>query len=89
MPDADLFFIKDVLQHWTSDVVEGWVNSFFAAKPNARLIVANCSHQHSDERHLKTGGFAPLNGDKFPLNKFSPKELLSWDFSKKAYQLSI
>lgn len=85
-PTADVYFIKDVLQHWTSDVVLAWLRRFFDRRPGARLLMVNCGGQAGD-RVLTTGGFAPIDGDKYPLSEFNAELLFSWD-TKRLYQVT-
>lgn len=82
-PDADVYLIKDVLQHWPSDKVYQWLTDFFASNPDSKLIVVNCNHQ-SGPRDLNMGGFVPLHADYYPLVAFDCTHLFSWH-SKTAY----
>jgi hypothetical protein len=86
LPDADVFFCKDVLQHYSSGSVVSFLTTFFQRFPDAHLLVVNCNYQTTNERRVDVGGFAPLNGLLHPLNKFSPMELFSWD-TKTVYRL--
>lgn len=82
-PKADIYFIKDVLQHWESDTVYNWLNSFFSSNPSSKIILVNCNYQ-SGPRQLSVGGFYPLNKDYYPLIAFDCEHLMSWD-SKSVY----
>jgi hypothetical protein len=88
LPDGDVYFVKDVLQHWPSATVDAWLRAFFAARPAAHLLVCNCSAgQRSAHRDIDApGGAAPLHGDFPPLAAFGPVELLSWQ-TKTLYRL--
>ncbi len=85
VPDADLFLMKDVLQHWPSATIEAWLRRFFRAKPDAHLLVVNCNYQQG-LRELEPGGFVPLSGAQYPLSLFAPESLFTWQ-TKTIYLL--
>jgi hypothetical protein len=82
-PAADVYLIKDVLQHWPSDKVYQWLSDFFVSNPKSKIIVVNCNHQ-SGSRNLNMAGFVPLHADYYPLVAFDCTHLFSWH-SKTAY----
>jgi 2-polyprenyl-3-methyl-5-hydroxy-6-metoxy-1,4-benzoquinol methylase len=86
LPAADVFFCKDVLQHYPSDVIVAFLTNLFARFPDAHVLVANCNYQATDERVLQVGGFVPLSGLHVPLRLFKPRALLSWH-TKTLYRL--
>jgi hypothetical protein len=88
LPEADLYIVKDVLQHWPSNTINAWLTAFFRGRPDARLVAINCWRQRGDDRTCyRAGDFAELDGAMEPLKWFSPVELFQWH-SKKAYLLS-
>jgi len=86
LPRGDVVFVKDVLQHHTSEAVDAWLRAFFAARPDAHLLVANCAYQRG-ARVLAPGGFVPLDGGQLPLAAFAPREVFAWE-TKRVYALS-
>lgn len=79
LPEGDLYWAKDVLQHWPDDEIVSWLDRFFAAKPDATLLVCNCSHQATTPRVLDSRWhFAPLSGSLPPLCDYSPQMLFQW-----------
>lgn len=88
IPQADLYVMKDVLQHWPSDTIAGFLRRFFQCKPTAHFIAINCNQQKSFERKLDAQyNFAPLHGKYYPLRLFQPTELFSWN-EKTLYRLN-
>lgn len=87
IPVADLYWAKDVLQHWPTGDIEAFLDRFFAARPRARLVVCNCAGQTSHHRRLDAvWRFAPLAGDRRPLAAYSPELLFAWG-GKHVYRL--
>lgn len=86
VPAADLYFMKDVLQHWPNSEIERFLDAFFHHRPTAHLLVANCAYQKTDRRALDSAYFAPLSGDYMPLRRYRPVELFGWD-AKRLYRL--
>jgi hypothetical protein len=88
IPEAGLYWCKDVLQHWPSGTISDFLGGFFAARPAARLLVCNCAGQTSDVRTLDDRWhFAPLDGTRPPLSAFRPVLLFAWG-GKHVYSLS-
>ena len=86
LPDADLYFVKDVLQHWPSDMIDGWLKAFFKVRPRARLLTINDSEQ-GRERIVQVGGWGGLDGERLPLSGYDAQELFAWG-GKKSYVLT-
>jgi len=87
IPAGDLYWAKDILQHWPSDNVVAFLDRFFAARPDAHLVVVNCDRQTTDLRELDARWhFAPLAADRPPLLAYRPVPLFSWQ-GKTAHRL--
>lgn len=87
LPAADLYWAKDVLQHWTDDAITGFLDRLFAVRPRARVVVCNCTGQRPGPRRLDARWhFAPLDGERHPLAAYQPEHLFAWD-RKKVYRL--
>jgi hypothetical protein len=94
IPNSDLYFIKDVLQHWPNENIVLWIDTFFRKKPNSNLIIVNCDLEnirqlpqwvnHTSDRNMKIGEFKPLCKKHYPLSKYDIVELFSYD-TKKIY----
>lgn len=78
LPEGDLYWAKDVLQHWSSEQVETWLARFFAARPAAHLVVCNCSGQRGRRRLDSRWRFAPLSASQPPLAAWRPEVLFEW-----------
>lgn len=87
LPEADVYLIKDVLQHWTSDDVNQFLVELLIARPSAEVLVINCVNQETDKRDIQTGQFEPLNKSRYPLNEFNVEELFAFH-SKVVYRIS-
>jgi len=88
LPAADLYWAKDVLQHWPDGTIERFLDRFFGARPTARLVVCNCSGQAAAIRVLDDRWhFAPLDGARPPLLAFGPERLFRWG-GKDVHRLS-
>ncbi len=99
IPDADLYYIKDVLQHWPNNYVVKFLDEFFTNKPKGKLVVLNCDlanirkiphhKNHSSSREgMEIGCFRPLSQNHYPLSEYSTTEIFSWD-TKKAYIVGL
>lgn len=87
VPVADVYLLKDVLQHWPDEHITAYLRAFFLARPEAHVLVANCCGQQTDNRTVDgVARFAPLDGERWPLRAFKPQELFNWR-SKKLYRL--
>lgn len=78
IPAGDLYWAKDVLQHWPDETIVRFVTGFFAARPDARLVVTNCSGQTGPRRLDDRWHFAPLAAGLEPLARFRPEVLMTW-----------
>ena len=94
IPNSDLYFIKDVLQHWPNSSISPWLDNFFNKKNNSSLIIVNCDLEnirqlpqwkdHSPDRTMEIGGFKPLSKNHSPLSNYNIDEIFSHD-TKKVY----
>lgn len=78
LPAADLYWAKDVLQHWPDDAIVSFLGRLFAARPAAHIVVANCSNQTGPRRLDDRWHFAPLAAGLNPLARFRPEVLMTW-----------
>lgn len=78
LPLADLYWAKDVLQHWPDAAIVTFLDALFAARPRAHVVVANCSGQSGPRRLDPHWHFAPLSPHLDPLARFHPEPLMEW-----------
>jgi trans-aconitate methyltransferase len=79
LPDADLYIVKDVLQHWNSDTARDFLRRFFKSRPHADILAVNCNDQTSDSRDIcNRTSFSPMSADRYPLSLFNPESLMWW-----------
>ncbi len=81
---ADLYIIKDVIQHWPNKNIIKFIKKLIKSKKVKYILITNCSHQTNDN-DIKFGDWRPLHPFKYPLNKF-PLTIL-FKFSTKTTSL--
>lgn len=76
--DAELYVIKDVLQHWSNKSIEIFLDKL--VKKNVKyVIVTNCCNQSHDYQDTGDGQGRPLSANYFPLKKYNPKILFNYN----------
>lgn len=78
IPAADLYWAKDVLQHWPDDAIVRFLDALFAARPQAHVVVVNCSGQIGPRSLDARYHFAPLSPGMEPLARYHPQPLMEW-----------
>lgn len=78
LPAADIYWAKDVLQHWPDEAIVPFVSGLLAARPAAHVVVVNCCHQAGRRQLDDRWHFAPLAADQEPLARFRPEVLMTW-----------
>ncbi|CAL1139152.1 unnamed protein product [Cladocopium goreaui] len=75
--DAELYILKDVLQHWSSARISSFLKEL-RRKPTLRFILlCNCAGPEDwPEEDCQDGGWRPLFASKAPLKEFNPEVLL-------------
>eukprot|EP00414_Alexandrium_minutum_P002662 CAMPEP_0113820062 /NCGR_PEP_ID=MMETSP0328-20130328/1051_1 /TAXON_ID=39455 /ORGANISM="Alexandrium minutum" /LENGTH=271 /DNA_ID=CAMNT_0000787995 /DNA_START=76 /DNA_END=888 /DNA_ORIENTATION=+ /assembly_acc=CAM_ASM_000350 len=78
--DADLYILKDVLQHWSSARVSRFLNEVLTSKPSLRFVLlCNCAEPEDwPEDDIGDGGWRPLFAGRSPLREFSPTVLMQF-----------
>lgn len=77
--DGDLCILKDVLQHWSLDKINIFLEYIVESKKFKYILITNCCNQHIDNTDILVGQFRPLNCSFFPLKKYNPIKLYNYD----------
>jgi len=75
--DAELYVIKDVLQHWSSARITAFLTEVLQSKTRLRyFLVCNCAEPEDwPEDDIGDGGWRPLFASRPPLSLFTPEVL--------------
>lgn len=75
---ADLFILKDVLQHWHMEEIYEFLDKLVESKKCKFILICNCcnQHVHNPENY---GRSTPLSANFFPLKKYNPKILMTYN----------
>lgn len=76
---AELYILKDVLQHWSSERIEEFLHELLA-KPGLRFVlVCNCASPVDwPVDNIVDGGWRPLFASRPPLLQFAPEVLMRY-----------
>lgn len=76
--DSEMYVLKDVIQHWSNKSVEEFMDKLM--KKNFKYVVlVNCCGQHSDGQDTGDGQGRPLSANFYPLKKYNPKILFTYN----------
>jgi len=97
LPSADMYFIKDVLQHWPTRTITEFVKKLKAVVPPGAHILACDDHAVGREkRDITMGDWQPLHESTPPLNAIPHKRLFDfnptgvrWDEKKVVIRLVL
>jgi len=77
---AELYLIKDVLQHLSNDIICDFLDYIVIQKLAKYIIITNCSNQDFDNQDVESiGQTRPLNAKLFPLKKYNPVVLKEYN----------
>ena len=78
---GDICILKDVMQHWTTDEINIFLDYLIASKKFKYILLCNCSYQDIDSYHSREGEhlFRPLSANYQPLKKYNPKILYTYE----------
>lgn len=65
----DLIFVKDVVQHWPTNIIYNII-PFWLSICNCGIMLINCNFQSIDDQDIEMGEFRPLSQYLRPLNTF-------------------
>jgi len=84
---ADLFILKDVLQHWKMDEIYSFLDKLIESNKYKFILIINCCNQKVDNPENPNRS-TPLTANLLPLKKYNPKILLNYK-SKEVSLISI
>jgi len=82
---GDLCILKDVLQHWTTNSINIFLEHLIASKKFKYILICNCCYQTQSNTDINNGGFRYLSCDFLPLKKFNPVKI----FTYKSKEISL
>jgi len=77
--NGDLCILKDVIQHWSLQHIYTFLDYLVESKKFKYILVINCSYQKENNTDIKNGDFRPLSIDYYPLKKYNPKKIHSYN----------
>ena len=76
--DGDLCILKDVLQHWSLEYINRFLNYLIEHKKFKYILICNCCNQTQDDTDIENGSCRPLSCDYNPLKKYNPLKILNY-----------
>ena len=86
---ADLYIIKDVLQHCKLKDIYTFLDYITGQKKFKYIIITNCCHTASDNTDIKVGECRALSASFFPLKKYKPVKLLNYHTKEISFFTTI
>ena len=75
---GDMCILKDVIQHWTLNNVNSFLDYLVESKKFKHVLITNCTAQAIDNEDIVIGKWRPLSCDFFPLKKYKPVKLYAY-----------
>lgn len=77
LPYADVYILKDVLQHWSNDCIISFMDALTTRGGKCKyMILCNCCFQQKPMEDCKTGEWRPLFSKFEPLARYHPVPML-------------
>lgn len=76
---GDLCILKDVLQHWTLEQINFFMDYITEKKLFKYILIVNCGYQKEDNTDITCGSWRPLSCDYLPLKKYNPIHMLKYN----------
>ena len=76
--NGDLCILKDVLQHWKMDEIYTFLDYLVENKVFKYILICNCCDQREDNPD-NNDRYTPLSINFFPLKKYNPVKLYSYN----------
>lgn len=87
--NADLCILKDVIQHWSLDNINIFLDYLVSQKKFKYILICNCSYQTKDNTDIANGDFRPLSSNYFPLKKYNPVKIFNYNNKEVSIIISL
>lgn len=77
--DGDLCILKDVLQHWSLDIIYQFMDYLVSSKKFKYILLCNCRDQIKDNADIENGATRQLSCRFLPLKKYNPTVLYRYN----------
>ena len=90
IPNADLYIIKDVLQHWETEHIDVFLDNLVKLKKFKYILISNNANQNDDNADLKHffGYGRGLSAKFLPLKKYNAEIVLEY-YADEKKEISI
>ncbi len=78
LESADLYILKDVLQHWSLECIYTFLDYIIEQKKFKYLLIINCCISAEDNKDIENGSARPLSCNFFPLKKYNAQYLFQY-----------
>ena len=77
--NGELCILKDVIQHWSLEHINIFLDYLVEHKKFKYIMICNCSNQREDNTDVQTGGWRQLSCDFYPLKKYNPTKIYNYN----------
>lgn len=84
--EGDLFILKDVIQHWSSNSIYNFIDYLIEFKNYKYILICNDYKQLEDNVDTVDGGYRALNYEYLPLKKYNLTKIFTYN-DKEIYLL--
>jgi len=71
LAEGDMCILKDVIQHWSVQDINVFLDYLVASKKYKYILICNCCSQSYPNADIATGGWRPLTCNMEPLRKYN------------------
>jgi len=77
--NGDLCILKDILQHWSLNEINFFLDYLIEKKKFKYILICNCCNQNEDNTEIPVGSWRPLSCNYYPLKKYNPIKLYNYN----------
>jgi len=77
--NGDLCILKDVIQHWSLNSINTFLDYLISNKKFKYILVCNCCNQLEDNTDIPDGSWRHLSCDFLPLKKYGFTKIYNYD----------